>query len=198
MAAARLKQHLPSPSYERIQTRISLSLCTESPKIRPYGETESSTEESRSYGGVGSEVSHFNKQDTQSDKDVTPHWHTLSLVPDSHLPCLISSHHAFSPLPHLLPPPLPPPTSPPIPLLFRFISVKNNESKHLQPRLHWCSNTQPADSKTHSGIKVKKGRGGGGLLLSNEIMSAEESRVQSSFAKTVRQIVVKEWPISRH
>lgn len=42
----------------------------------------------------------------------------------------------------------------------------------------------------------KKGREGG--LLSNEIMSAEESRVQSSFAKTVRQIVVKEWPISRH
>lgn len=39
---------------------------------------------------------------------------------------------------------------------------------------------------------------GGGLLLSNEIMSAEESGVQSSFAKTVRQIVVKEWPISRH
>lgn len=38
----------------------------------------------------------------------------------------------------------------------------------------------------------------GGLLLSDEIRSAEESRVQSSFAKTVRQIVVKEWPISRH
>ena len=68
---ARLKQHLPSPSYERIQTQISLSLCSESPKIRQ--ETESSSEESRSYGGVGSEVSHFNKQDTQSDKDVTPH-----------------------------------------------------------------------------------------------------------------------------
>lgn len=49
----------------------------------------------------------------------------------------------------------------------------------------------------------KKGRVGvcvwrGGLLLSNEIRSAVESGVQSSFAKTVRQIVVKEWPISRH
>lgn len=73
VAAVRLKQHLPSPSYERIQTQISLSLCSESPEIRPHGETESSSEESGSYGGVGREVSHFNKQDTQSDKDVTPH-----------------------------------------------------------------------------------------------------------------------------
>lgn len=51
-------------------------------------------------------------------------------------------------------------------------------------------------------IKVKRGGreggGGGGFFFSNEIMSAEESRVQSSFAKTVRQIVVKEWPVSRH
>lgn len=51
----------------------------------------------------------------------------------------------------------------------------------------------------------EKGRGGWGeggrrgvFFFSNEIMSAEESRVQSSFAKTVRQIVVKEWPVSRH
>lgn len=47
-----------------------------------------------------------------------------------------------------------------------------------------------------------KKRGGrerrGVFFFSNEIMSAEESRVQSSFAKTVRQIVVKECPISRH
>ena len=62
--------------------------------------------------------------------------------------------------PIMLPPPPSTPTSPPIPLLFRFISLKNNESKHLQPWLHRCSNTQPADSKTHSGIKVKKGGGG--------------------------------------
>lgn len=111
------------------------------------------------------------------------------LVLDSHLLALVSSHHAsHNTHSHL---------SPPIPLLFRFISVKNNESKHLQRRLHWCSNTQPADSKTHSGIKaIREGREG--LLLSNKIMSAKESVVQSSFAKTVRQIVVKEWPISRH
>lgn len=43
-----------------------------------------------------------------------------------------------------------------------------------------------------------RGGVGGNLLLSNEIRSAVESGVQSSFAKTVRQIVVKEWPISRH
>lgn len=48
--------------------------------------------------------------------------------------------------------------------------------------------------------KGEGGREGGGgvFFFSNEIMSAEESRVQSSFAKTVRQIDVKEWPISRH
>lgn len=46
--------------------------------------------------------------------------------------------------------------------------------------------------------RKKKGGGGGFLLLSNEIMSTEKSGVQSSFAKTVRQIVVKEWPISRY
>lgn len=116
---------------------------------------------------------------------------------------------SFPPIMHPPPPQhthtyTPPHHVPPIPLLFRFISVKNNESKHLQPWLHWCSNTQPANSKIHSGIKVKRGGWGcvegvgGNLLLSNEIRSAVESGVQSSFAKTVRQIVVKEWPISRH
>lgn len=104
-------------------------------KIRPGGETECYSEESVAYGGGGvREVSDFNKQDTQSDKDVTPLRHTLSLRQCEARP-------GQSPtLPHFLPsctPPTPSPhLSPPIPLLFRFISMKNNESKHLEPRLH--------------------------------------------------------------
>lgn len=50
------------------------------------------------------------------------------------------------------------------------------------------------------GSKKKMGgwEGEGGGCFHNEIMNAEKSGVQSSFAKTVRQIVVKEWPVSRH
>lgn len=117
----------------------------------------------RATPGSTSRSAVFDKQDAQSDKDATPLWPTLS--PQAHPgqpPTLPHFHHHHHPTPTLH-------LSPPIPLLFRFISVKNNESKHLQVCLHWCSNTQPADSKTHSGIKVKKGRGGegrgGGLLL---------------------------------
>lgn len=136
-------------------------------KIRPGRETECYSEESSAYGGGGSEGrSAILISRTRNQIRTWLHFDTLCLsgnvrlVPDSHLPCLISSHHA--------PPPPPLHLSPPIPLLFRFISMKNNESKHLQPRLHWCSNTQPADSKTHSGSKWKGEGGreeGGGLLL---------------------------------
>lgn len=66
------------PSYGRIQTQIALSLYWKGPEIRPGTETERCSEESSSHGGVDWEVSDFNKRDTQSDKDVTPLWHTLS------------------------------------------------------------------------------------------------------------------------
>lgn len=59
-------------------------------------------------------------------------------------------------------------------------------------------NTFWDQSEERGGVRAGGGGGVGGVLLSNEIISAEESGVQSSFAKTVRQIVVKEWPVSRH
>lgn len=46
--------------------------------------------------------------------------------------------------------------------------------------------------------KGRRGWGWGGGCFHNFIMNAEKSEVPSSFAKTVRQIVVKEWPVSRH
>ena len=38
----------------------------------------------------------------------------------------------------------------------------------------------------------------GGNLRSNNIMGTKAYGLRISFAKTVRQIVVKEWPTSRH
>ena len=59
-----------------------------------------------------------------------------------------------------LPPPTPHPHSPRYPSSDVSSLQKNNESEHLQPLLHWCLNKQPADSKTHSGIKAKKKKNG--------------------------------------
>lgn len=70
-AAARLRQLLPHVGRNS-DIDLSLSLYWKGPEIRLGRETEHCSEDSSSYGGVDSEVSHFNRQDTQSDRDVTP------------------------------------------------------------------------------------------------------------------------------
>lgn len=63
----------PSLHTKEFRHRYLCLFTQKSPEIRLYEKTESYSEESRSHGRVGREVSDFNKQDTQSDKDVTPH-----------------------------------------------------------------------------------------------------------------------------
>lgn len=122
----------------------------------------------------------------------------LRLIPDSHLPCLISTTITTPP---------PPPTCPLPSLccfvlsLWKIMKASTRKCVSIDVRIH---NQQIQKhilgSKWERGGGWGEGRGSSSSSpsLPMKLWAAEESRVQSSFAKTVRQIVVKEWPISRH